>query len=295
MIEVNEVVKSVHAGFWLKRVEILKSVSFKIKRGTTHGLLGPNGAGKTSIIHLLVGIRKPDSGSILIDGTPPSHDDVKAKIGYLPERPLFQEYLTGRQLLEYYARLSEIPSDRAARLIKASLERVGIAHAADHLVKTYSKGMLQRLGIAQAILHKPEVLILDEPMSGLDPVGRKEMRDLILSFAREGTTILFSSHVIPDVEALCESITVIDRGKIIADGKIDEILSRYASRIEIRFHSDGPLPSGLPEAEKTAAGYRLTLDPKAPIEETLSRLIAARARIESVIPVRPSLEEVFFK
>lgn len=279
----------------MKRTEILKSVSFRIERGSTHGLLGPNGAGKTSIIHLLVGIRKPDSGTLLIDGKPPSDHSVKLKVGYLPERPLFQEYLTGKQLLQYYAELSEIDAPRAEKMIANSLERVGIAHAADRLIKTYSKGMLQRLGIAQAILHKPELLILDEPMSGLDPVGRKEMRELILSFAKEGTTILFSSHVIPDVEALCDSITVIEHGKITADGKIDRILSQYASQIEIRFQAAHPLSGPFASAETTATGYRILLSPEKSVNDVVQKLISMEAQIQSIIPIRASLEEVFFK
>lgn len=295
MIAAHNVVKSVRVGFWLKKLDILKSVSFQIERGSTHGLLGPNGAGKTSIIHLLVGIRSPDSGSITINGEDPTNARIKSKIGYLPERPLFQEYLTGRTLLKYYATLSDISRNEVDSLVKRSLERVGIAHAGDNLIKTYSKGMLQRLGIAQAILHRPEILILDEPMSGLDPVGRKEMRDLISSFAKEGTTILFSSHVIPDVEALCDSITVIDHGKVTADGKIAEILSRYSSKTEIRFNLSSKTSLKTDALERTASGYRWVLDSNTELNAKLKTLVDDGAQIESVIPIRPSLEEVFFK
>lgn len=213
----------------MKRQVVLHGISASIQRGRTTGFLGANGAGKTTLIHLIVGIRKPLAGRVLLDGAPTDEATSRARMGYLPERPYFYEHLTGRRILLYFAQLSGVPRDERDSRIDHALEVVGLQDSGGKELRNYSKGMLQRIGIAQAILHDPELLILDEPMSGLDPIGRREIRQLIQDLRAKGTTIFFSSHVVSDVEAICDDVIAIQKGKVLGCGPIAEVASKFGT------------------------------------------------------------------
>ncbi len=225
ILDIQKVSQSFRSGFWMRKVEILHNITLKISSRSIYGFLGPNGAGKTTLIHLIVGLRKPTLGSVKVCGFDAHSQEARAQIGYLPERPYFHEHLTGETLLQYFGALSGMKKNQILSRIAPVLSAVGLGAARKLELRKYSKGMLQRIGIAQALLHNPEFLILDEPMSGLDPLGRKEMRELMLSQSKEGRTLFFSSHIISDVEAVCDQLAVIREGKLLGCGKMSEFPS----------------------------------------------------------------------
>ena len=220
MIEVAGVVQEFRAGFWMKKTRVLHGVDLQVPEGSVFGFLGANGAGKTTLIHLMVGIRRPVLGSVKINGFEAHTAEARCRVGYLPERPYFYEHLTGQGLLHFFGALSGLTSQQVDERLERVLNAVGMWKARDVELRRYSKGMLQRMGIAQAILHDPQLLILDEPMSGLDPVGRKEMRDLIRRLAEQGRTLFFSSHVLPDVDSICDQVALIQEGRIVGTGPV---------------------------------------------------------------------------
>ncbi len=295
MLEINQVQQSFRSGFWLNRVEVLKGVSFQVPTGSIFGFLGPNGAGKTTLIHLVVGMKRPREGVVLWKGVPTFQNSAKSNIGYLPERPYFHDFLTGEEFLVYFGRLSGMKKSTVLSRVDRVLASVGMAHARKLELRKYSKGMLQRIGIAQAILHDPELLVLDEPMSGLDPTGRKEIRELILELSREGRTILFSSHVIPDVEAICDRVAIIRQGKIVDTGIVSNFLEQETLGVDVEVAglSAAQLPR-LPHmslvSEKTNS-VRIQLDSRENVEVVLRAIMDAGGRIRSVAPIRSSLEE----
>ncbi len=297
MLEIKQVHQSFRTGFWMKNVEILKGISFTVPKKSIFGFLGPNGAGKTTLIHLITGIKIPAAGSILLNGIPTHEKEAKRKVGYLPERPYFYDHLTGQQLLQYFGNLTGMTNTEILARVPRVLDSVGMGHARHLELKKYSKGMLQRIGIAQALIHDPEFLVLDEPMSGLDPVGRKEIRELILQLAREGRTIFFSSHVIPDVEAICDSVAMIRRGELIGCGKVSQFLDQESTPVEIAFKDtpvsvlDGIAP--LTSVREMSEGFRVTVPSELHVEKALSALLEKNAKILWVNPIRPSLEDAF--
>jgi ABC-2 type transport system ATP-binding protein len=216
MIEIREVDQSFRSGFWLKKTELLKKISFQIPKKSIFGFVGPNGAGKTTLIHLLVGIKRPAAGQILFEGKETHLSEVKRKIGYLPERPYFYQFLKGRELLEFFGTLSQLSQRQLRRRIPEVLEEVGMTHAAELELSKYSKGMLQRLGLAQALINNPNILFLDEPLDGLDPLGRAEVKKIILGLKKQGKTIFFNSHILGDVAEICDTVGIIDKGNLIA-------------------------------------------------------------------------------
>ncbi len=222
ILEIEKVDQSFRTGFWMRPKQVLFSVSFSVPERSIFGFLGANGAGKTTLIHLIAGLNSPSRGSVRVQGLDARTPRARAKIGYLPERPYFHEHLTGEGLLRYFGALSGMSSARIRERIPQALAAVQMTEARKVELRRYSKGMLQRIGIAQAILHDPEFLVLDEPMSGLDPIGRKQMRELIQRLAAEGRTIFFSTHVIPDVEAICDRVAVIQKGKLVSTGPISQ-------------------------------------------------------------------------
>ncbi len=276
----------------MQRVRVLQDVSLRVPERSIFGFLGANGAGKTTLIHLIAGLHSPTSGSVKVGGFEATSAEARAKIGYLPERPYFYEHLTGAQFLTYFGRLSGMRGAAIRDRIGPVLARVGISQARDVELRRYSKGMLQRIGIAQAILHEPEFLVLDEPMSGLDPLGRKEMRELILALAQQGHTIFFSTHVIPDVEAICDQIALIEKGRIKGFGSIQSFLPQHETNFEIAFA--GSAHEGLPfeNLRQIPEGFRAQI--AAPeVDRVLSALLEKKAHILWVNPVRPSLESHF--
>jgi ABC-2 type transport system ATP-binding protein len=227
-IETYQLGKVYRTGFWLDRkVESLKECTLEVFQGETFGLLGLNGAGKTTLLKTLLGIVKPTSGKGLLLGKPLGDRSVKQKIGYLPENPYFYDFLTGWELLEYTAGLFEIPRSIQKNRIPELLELVGLTHSAakKKQLRQYSKGMVQRVGMAQALINDPELVFLDEPMSGLDPLGRKQMREIIVTLGDAGKTVFFNSHVLSEVEQVCNRVGILARGELICCGTLSELLT----------------------------------------------------------------------
>jgi len=216
-----------------RRVAALKGLDLEVKEGEIFGLLGPNGAGKTTTIKILMTIHRATSGTATLMGMPLGNRSVKEQIGFLPENPYFYDYLKGYEFLDYYGSLYGMSRGARKKRIYQLLERVGIAHAANLPLRGYSKGMLQRIGLAQALLNDPKLVILDEPQSGLDPLGRKEVRDLILSLRDEGKTVCFSSHILSDAELICDRVAILHKGELVAEGRLNQLLSSSVREIEI--------------------------------------------------------------
>jgi ABC-2 type transport system ATP-binding protein len=294
-IEIENLTKDYPFGFLhLKRKTSLEGLSMSVEDGEVFGFLGPNGAGKTTTIKLLVGLIFPTAGTARILGKPISDISMHADIGYLPEQPYFYDYLTAAELLDYFARIHDLPAQARKARVDGMLKKVGLETARKIQLRKYSKGMLQRIGVAQAILHDPRVVILDEPMSGLDPVGRREVRDIILELKQAGKTVLFSTHILSDAEMLCDRVGVIVGGKLRGVGAPDEIVGMKAQAMEILFEHAGAagLQPLLSKATQTGSRYRMQL-PEAELYATLQQLGSAGAKILSVTQVKSTLEEYF--
>lgn len=225
VLTVKHLRKQFRIGFFRKRVEAVRDLSFAVKRGEIFGLLGPNGAGKTTTIKSIMGLIRPTGGVIELFGQDGARPSARKLVGYLPENPYFHEYLTPMELLAFHGRLAGLSDKQTTARKRALLEQVGLGEAARRPLRKFSKGMLQRVGLAQALLAEPAFLILDEPMSGLDPLGRKFVTDLMATLNENGTTILFSSHILSDVERLCHRVIILNRGKTAAEGTIDALLA----------------------------------------------------------------------
>src|SRR5271167_4772451 len=233
-IETFALEKNYSVGFWRKRrVAGLKPLNLSVEAGEVFGYLGPNGAGKTTTLKLLMGLIFPSGGSARILGMEIADPRMKSLIGFLPEQPYFYDYLTAAELLEYYAQLSGVPGRERTRRVEQMLARVGMSQSAGTQLRKLSKGMLQRVGIAQAILHDPKVVFLDEPMSGLDPLGRREVRDLIQTLKDEGKTIFFSTHILSDAEALCDRVAILHRGELRGVGAVADLTSSVDGKVEL--------------------------------------------------------------
>jgi ABC-2 type transport system ATP-binding protein len=224
VLEINALQKQFYIGFLRTRVEAVRSVSFTVREGEIFGLLGPNGAGKTTIIKTVMSLIRPSSGAVRIYGRDARHPSARRHVGYLPETPYFQEYLTPKELLVFHGRLAGLSPKEAKKRRDVLIEKVGLRAAANRSLRKFSKGMLQRIGIAQALVAEPKLLILDEPMSGLDPVGRRFMVDLMTELNKNNTTIVFSSHILSDVERLCRRVVILNKGVKTAEGAIDDLL-----------------------------------------------------------------------
>ncbi|MBN22303.1 MAG: multidrug ABC transporter ATP-binding protein [Bdellovibrionaceae bacterium] len=296
IVRIEKIVQSFRTGFWLKKNEVLHQVSFDIPKQTIFGLLGPNGAGKTTLIHLLTGIRKPKSGRIEVSGYAAGTWQAKSQIGYLPERPYFYEHLTGVQILTYLGTLSGMSHKQLKSKIEEVLSVVSLEHAGNIELKNYSKGMLQRIGIAQAIIHDPQILILDEPMSGLDPVGRREIRELILNLYERGKTILMSSHIIPDIELICKKVAVLQKGHLIRCAPLSDILSGGEGMYEIEIEDDKK-EKKLDEKygfHEIPSGYRIEVE-KNKKDDLVRELLNQNISIDRLSVLRNNKLESLFK
>jgi ABC-2 type transport system ATP-binding protein len=258
------------------------------------GLLGQNGAGKTTTLKLVLGLLRPDRGEVRLFGRPPSDPAARARVGYLPENPYFYDYLTAEEFLDFYGRLQGLSRDARRARVRAALERVGLAERASTPLRKFSKGMVQRLGLAQAIQHDPELVILDEPMSGLDPIGRREVRDLILDLRRAGRTVCFSSHILQDAEMLCDRVAILDRGRLRSAGKLADLVSSAVRWFEVSLR--GTPPPGPFEPVSSSGDEHLL---RVPDVSGLTALLAAAARtgaqVLSVWPRRETLEDLFLR
>lgn len=296
VIEIENLSKDYPYGFLnLKKKTSLEGLTMQVDEGEVFGFLGPNGAGKTTTIKLLVGLIFPTAGTARILGKPISDIEMHRDIGYLPEQPYFYDYLTAAELLDYFARIHELSDSERRERVASMLKKVGLETAGKIQLRKYSKGMLQRVGMAQAILHDPKVVILDEPMSGLDAVGRREVRDIILELKRGGKTVLFSTHILSDAEMLCDRVGVIVGGKLRGIGAPDEIVGMKAHGMEILFEYSGDCAEAaalLGKAMQTGNRYRMQVEEQE-VYATLDQLGKVGAKILSVSQVKASLEEYF--
>ncbi len=235
MVRTENLTKEFKAGHLVRRrtFKALDNLNLEVQSGEIFGYLGPNGAGKTTTFKLLLGLIYPTSGSAWIFGRDIGEVKLKAKVGFLPEQPYFYDYLTGAEFLNFYAQLFRFDRKTRKRKIHSLLEAVGLEEAASTQLRKYSRGMLQRIGIAQALINDPELVILDEPLSGLDPIGRKQIRDIILSLKGDGRTVIFSSHVLSDVEAICDRVGILMQGKLQSVERLDEFLNVELETVEM--------------------------------------------------------------
>src|SRR6202158_4452216 len=295
-IEIQGLTKDFPLGFWRQRWRrSLDNLTLQVEEGEVFGFLGPNGAGKTTTLKLLMGLIFPTSGTARVRGHSIGDVRPQREIGYLAEQPYFYDSLTARELLDYYAQFSNYSATERRERVGRFLERVGLAAAGDVQLRKFSKGMLQRGGIAQAILHDPQVIFLDEPMSGLDPVGRREVRDIILDLKQAGKTVLFSTHILSDAEMLCDRVGVIVGGKLRGVGAPDEIVGMKAQAMEVLFEYVGPaggLEALLSKATQTGRRYHMQVA-EVDLYATLQQLGGAGAKILLVTQVKSTLEEYF--
>jgi ABC-2 type transport system ATP-binding protein len=294
-IEIVGLEKTYSVGFWRNRPKhALRPLHLVVEEGEIFGFLGPNGAGKTTTLKLLMGLVFPSSGSARILGKDWADPAIKAQIGFLPEQPYFYDYLTARELLEYYAQLSGVPERERGARVQAMLGRVGLPDVGGVQLRKFSKGMLQRVGIAQAILHDPKVVFLDEPMSGLDPMGRREVRDLMEQLKREGKTVFFSTHILSDAEAICDRVAIIHLGELRGVGAVADLTSSVHGKVEIVWQG-----MRVPPWFKTVGDCHVTGDtvrasvPEENQDTAIETLRREGLRLISVIPVRASLEDYF--
>jgi len=296
----RDLTKTYRLGLRLRLVKALEGLDLRVETGAIYGFVGPNGAGKSTTIKMLVGLIRPTRGQAEIFGRSILDAQSRASIGYLPENPSFHDFLRPLEALEYLGRLSGMSGAELRRRSEELLERVGLAHARDLTVRKFSKGMVQRLGLAQALLHDPPLLILDEPMSGLDPIGRKEIRDLILELGRRGKTVFFSTHILSDVESICDRVGMVLHGKLVVEGMLSSLLDGSIRSVELRC-------AGLPDAawERLRAG---ALDgTRGPADWTFSypdvdaagraarEVLSLGGKLIALQPVRESLEETFVR
>jgi ABC-2 type transport system ATP-binding protein len=301
-IRTRELTKDYSIGFWRPRpYRAIDRLSLEVAPGDVFGFLGPNGAGKTTTLKLLMQLVFPTGGDAEILGRPVGDRQVRRRIGYLPENPYFYDHLTAEELLDYYGRLFGMTSADRAHRVPATLDRLGIGAERRLQLRKFSKGMLQRVGLAQALLNDPEVIFLDEPMSGLDPLGRRDVRALILELRDQGRTIFFSSHILSDAEALCSRVAIVAKGRLAAAGRLADLQAFAVRGWELIVA--GVDPAALARVHGTARRvqsvefdrYVIELPASAHPEEVLRELTAAGATLVSLNPIRDTLEDLFVR
>lgn len=301
VVIIDQLCKVFRVGFWGRRVTAVDGISFDVRQGEIFGFLGPNGAGKTTTIKMLMGLIYPTTGTATLFGQLIGDPIAKAKVGFLPESPYFYDYLTGREFLRFYGHLFGLLGTRLNARVDELLDLVGMTHAGDLQLRKFSKGMLQRVGIAQALINDPELVVLDEPMSGLDPIGRKEVRDLILRLKESGKTVMFSSHILHDAEVLCDRVAMIMKGKLVACGHVSELIAGDTTH-EVEMVIDRLLPDALGRIKLMASkvvlqGERVmvVLTSQQQVDEVLEVIRLSKAKLISVTPHKASLEDLFIR
>ncbi|HET9696151.1 MAG TPA: ABC transporter ATP-binding protein [Terriglobales bacterium] len=296
-VETFALEKTYRVGFWRSSPKVaLKSLTMSVEAGEIFGYLGPNGAGKTTTIRLLMGLVNPTGGSVKILGGSIDDPAIRAQIGFLPEQPYFYDHLTAKELLNYYAALSSVPAKERSRRIDATLTRVGLAQDAwNTQLRKFSKGMLQRVGLAQAVLHEPKLVVLDEPMSGLDPTGRREVRDLIEELNHEGKTVLFSTHILSDAEALCDRVAVIGKGELRGIGVVADLTASVKGNVEIMWQGASAVPaiSSMGLHPHAVGDTVRVVVAEAKVDAVIDALRRSNAKLVAVTPVRTTLEDYF--
>jgi ABC-2 type transport system ATP-binding protein len=295
-IEILGLEKSYMVGFWKKHPKrALHPLHLSVEEGEIFGFLGPNGAGKTTTLKMLMGLVFPTGGTAKILGKDWTDPEVKAQIGFLPEQPYFYDYLTAHELLNYYAQLSGVTGkDRKSR-IEEMLQRVGLTDVKGVQLRKFSKGMLQRVGIAQAILHNPKLVFFDEPMSGLDPLGRREVRDLMEQLKHEGKTVFFSTHILSDAEALCDRVAIIHKGELRGVGAVEELTSTVQGKVEVVWQgTQAPASMKALGADCHVSGDRVrAIIPENQQDAAIDALRRERLKLIAITPLRTSLEAYF--
>lgn len=300
VLEVIGLRKIFHIGFFRKRVEAVKNATFTVKRGEIFGLLGPNGAGKTTTIKSILRLIFPTEGEIRIFGSSAGAREATRRVGYMPENPYVYQYLKPLEFLDLCGRLTGIPREERRARSEAMVDKVGLRHAVDRPIGKFSKGMMQRVGLAQALLHDPELLVLDEPMSGLDPIGRKEIRDVLLEQRARGKTLLFTSHILSDVELLCDRVVIMQRGEITSEGKVHELLESAGRHVEIRLSgASSALRDSLAAhgvlVDEGDGHLTLQAEGQKAVDDILRISSAAGARLDALVPERQTLEKLFLQ
>lgn len=294
VIEVEHLRKTFRSPLALRKVRAVQDVSFTVGRGQIFGFLGPNGAGKTTTIKVLTSLILPSAGKVNVLGGRPTDRKTRLKMGYLPETPNFYDYLTAREFLDIMARFYGLGRKARRSRVDEMLDMVGMTYAAKRKLRKFSKGMLQRIGIAQALIGDPELVILDEPMSGLDPIGRKDVRGIISSLKQRGRTVFFSSHILSDIEMICDEVVVLNKGRAVTAGPLDELLRPDQLMTEILAQGEGDVAEipGTPiEPEHRPGFLRMQCKPSE-VEMTLQALLQKGFTIRSVTEARIGLEDL---
>lgn len=299
-LQASGLTKVYRVGFFLNRqVVALRGLELAVEPGQIYGLLGPNGAGKSTTLKILMNLVQPTAGTASLFGHAPGHAATRRHVGFLPENPAPYEYLTGLEFVTLAGRLAGLSGRELDDRVQAVLGQVDLVHAQKLQVRRYSKGMVQRLALAQAIVHSPRLLVLDEPTSGLDPLGRRQMRDLILEQRARGATVLFCTHIIPDVEALCDRVVVLVGGKRVREGRVQELVGNEANTLELTVEGlprAGAEALGIPAAEiRELEGRLLVRAPDAAAQHLLRQVLDAGGRVTRMQPTRFTLEELFMQ
>lgn len=299
-IEIKHLTKKYRSGFWLKEMVALSDLNLQVEAGSIFGFLGHNGAGKTTTIKLLIGVIHPTSGEAFIFGRSISQMAVKREIGFLPESPYFYDYLTGSEFLHFCGQLFGMTTKERAERIDALFELVGLKGAENEQMRRYSKGMLQRIGLAQALINDPKLVILDEPMSGLDPIGRKDVRDIILRLKEEGKTVFFSTHVLSDAEMICDEVGIIIQGRLRSKGRLEALLNPKVRSVEVCLR-------GVPREEleslksfsnsviQRGSDFLIVLKEETHLPSVINWTTKRGGKIISVVPRKESLEDIFME
>jgi ABC-2 type transport system ATP-binding protein len=301
IVEIENLTKDYEIGFWKKKkVRALDSLTLNVEAGQIFGFLGGNGAGKTTTIKTLMSLIFPSAGSAKILGHDISDVKMRARIGYCPENPYFYDYLTARELMMYFGELFGYDKTTSKRKTEELLTKVGLEEASwNKQLRKFSKGMLQRTGLAQSLINEPEIVFLDEPMSGLDPIGRREIRELIAELREKGTTIFMSTHILSDIEALCDNVAILRKGKLAATGKLDDLLTAHGENQSFEINIKG-VSAEILQANfqgwnviSKPNGANIQVADEADIEKVLQETKKAGGKLVSIQPVKQSLEELF--
>ncbi|QED29733.1 ABC transporter ATP-binding protein [Microvenator marinus] len=294
-ISIQAVSKAFRTGFLRTKIDAVASVSFHVNEGEIFGVVGPNGAGKTTTIKMLTGILRPDRGNISVFGCSPKNRQARSIMGYLPENPYFYEHLRVEELLRFYGQLFGIERDILDQRIPKLVQIVGLEHARDRRLSRFSKGMRQRAGIAQALINDPKIVVLDEPQTGLDPFGRKDVRDLIFELKNQGKTVIFSSHILPDVEAVCDRVVLMVKGKVLDVGTLEELTGSQIKSYEVIATNVSVIPKSVDSHRNQGGATFMDLVSEDALQECLAELTESKARVNSVTSRRVDLEDVLIR